>query len=299
MDKLPASQTYGNYECTHLLSATSEGAVYKAHHVDDQNSQFAVRTLQIPEGKLDDILQECNTHMAEVKAINAPHIIPVLDYGNVAHEYYIVMPFIDGVSLRELIKQTDRTPESMPSFGEILTLTQALGAALNVIHGAGLAHGAVEPRNILITPDQSIYLADIGVARLTKITFSLQATSSFWTGEYTAPEIWHGERITPFSDQYSLACVLYLLVTGRAPFHAKTIFEMMNLHENTTITPPHYIRDDAPFELTLFFLTATAKIPAERYRSIQELVDEFADAVEDEEGEPTGFFNKRWERRAE
>jgi serine/threonine protein kinase len=291
MDKLPVSQIYGNYECTHQLSATSGGAVYKAHHVDDQNSQFAVRTLQIPDGKLDDILQECNNHMQAVKAITAPHIIPVLDYGNVDHEYYVIMPFIEGMSLRELIKQTDRTPESMPSFGEILTLTQALGEALNVIHSAGLAHGAVEPRNILITPDQSIYLADIGIARLTKITFSLQATSSFWTGEYTAPEIWHGERITPSSDQYSLACVLYLLVTGHAPFHAKTIFEMMNLHENTVIAPPHYIREDAPFELTLFFLTATAKTPPERYRSIQELVDEFADAVEDEEDEPTGFFN--------
>jgi serine/threonine protein kinase len=291
MDKLPTNQIYGNYECTHLLSATSEGAVYKAHYVDDKDQLLAVRTLQIPDRKLDDVLQECNDHMVVVKAITAPHIIPVLDYGHEKNEFYVTMPFIEGVSLQSLIKQTNKTPELMPSFGEIMTLVQALGEALGGIHSAGLAHGTIEPRNILITPDKSIYLADVGIARLKKFTFSLQATSSFLTGEYTAPEIWHGERVTPASDQYSLACMLYLLVTGRAPFQAKTIFEMMKLHESTIVTPPHYIRDDAPFELTLFFLTATAKTPPERYRSIHEFVDEFADAIFGEEGDPIGFFD--------
>jgi serine/threonine protein kinase len=291
MDKLSINQIYGNYECTHLLSSTSEGAIYKAHHVGNRDNEFAVRTLQIPEGKLDEVLAECNDHMMAVKAITAPHIVPVVDYGNDEYTYYVVMPFIEGVSLASLIKRTDRTPQSMPSFGEILEVTQAIGEALTSIHDAGLAHGAVEPRNILITPDKSVYLTDIGISRLVKITFSLQSTSSFWTGKYTAPEIWIGERITPSSDQYSLACVIYLLVTGNAPFKAKTIFEMMKSHQSSIVTPPHYIRDDAPFELTLFFLTATAKTPPERYRSIQELVDEFEDAIMGEEGEPTQFFD--------
>jgi len=291
MQKLPEKQIYGNYECTDLLSATSEGAVYKAHRIDDPTQEFAIRTLQIPDGKLDEVLPECNEHMKAVKAITAPHIVPVVDYGNDDHTYYIVMPFIEGISLRELIKRTDRTPESMPSFGEILYLTRSLGDALISIHEVGLAHGAIEPRNILITSNKSVYLTDIGISRLVKITFSLNSTSSFWTGSYTAPEIWNGDRITPSSDQYSLACVLYLLVTGVSPFKAKTIFEMMKLHQNTIITPPHYIRDDAPFELTLFFLTATAKTPAERFRSIQELVDEFAESVTGEEGKPTHFFD--------
>ena len=291
MEKLPANKIYGNYECTHLLSATSEGAVYKAHHVSNQGGEFALRTLQIPDGKLDEVLQECNEHMLAVKAIKAPHIVPVIDYGNDDYTYYVVMPFIEGISLRSLIKQTDRTPESMPSYSEILELVKALGEALTSIHNEGLAHGAIEPRNILITPDKSIYLTDIGISRLVKITFSLQTTSSFWTGKYTAPEIWLGERITPASDQYSLACVLYLLVTGRDAFQAKTIFEMMKSHQNTIITPPHYVRDDAPFELTIFFLTATAKTPPERFRSIQELVDEFEEAVMGEEVKSTHFFD--------
>ena len=292
MDKLPDNLIYGQYECTHQLSATAEGAVYKAHHVDDKESKFALRTLQIPEGKVDEIVAECDAHMVKVKTIRAPHIIPVLDYGHQENEYYVVMPYVEGTSLKSLIKQTGKTPDAMPSYGEILTLTRALGEALTTIHEAGLAHGAVEPRNILITPDKQIHLADIGICRLIKITFSLQATGAFWTGQYTAPEIWNGERVTPASDQYSLACVLYLMVTGRAPFQAKTIFDMMKEHQNSIATPPHYIRDDAPFELTLFFLTGTAKTPPERYRSIQELVDEFADSIFGEEGEPTGFFER-------
>jgi len=292
MQQLPNNEVYGDYVCTKLIGGNAEGAVYKAHHKDDENSEYAVRVLQFPVEKLDkDTINECNDHMTIVKSVTAPHAVPVVAYGNSDHEYYIVMPYVEGKSLRHLIKRTDRQPESMPSFGEILTFTQTLVEALEAIHTTGLTHGAIEPRNILIDASQGIHLNDFGLSKLTKIVFSLANTGSFWTGKYTAPEVWDGERNTPSSDQYSLACVMYLLITGRAPFRAKTIFEMMEQHQNAIITPPHYIRRDAPSSLLMFFLTATAKRPAERFRSLSELQEEFALCIKGLETEPTHFFN--------
>lgn len=290
MRQLSANKVYGQYECTHVLGTSSSGAVYKAHHMDDKNQKFAVRILQLPDKDAEYVINEIDEYMVSIKDLNAPHMVPVLDYGHEELAYYIAMPYIPHMTLLELIERTAQTPQAMPSFGEILTLTETMGEALKHIHDLNLSHGAIEPRNIFVTPDNKIYLADMGLARLLKILFSLQNTGSFWAGGYTAPEVWDGERITPSSDLYSLACVLYHLVTGRAPFRAKTIFDMMEQHKNAIATPPTYIRDDSPFALTMFFLTATAKTPPERFRNIQEFVSEFKSSIQGDEGEPTRFF---------
>ena len=179
----------------------------------------------------------------------------------------------------------------MPSLGEILEFARLIGNALDYLHGMGISHGSIEPRNILFNANHEVFLADVGLARLLKILFSLENTGSFWTGKYTAPEVWDGERITPSSDLYSLACVLYHLVTGRAPFDGKTIFDQLEQHKNAIATPPHYIREGVPFALTMFFLTATAKTPPERFRTIQEFIYEFGSAIAGDEGEATTFFN--------
>lgn len=294
MLELRKNAIYGNYICTHSLNATPQGAVYLAYHKDVPDQPLALRTLQLPSEKMTAlVLDECNDHMALVKSVTAPHTIPVLDYGVRDYEYYLVMPYIDGMSLSTLIKKADRDPDAMPSFGEILTFTETIIDALDEIHKAGMTHGAIEPRNIFIDYDSQTHLADIGLARLMKIAFSLQNTGSFWTGKYTAPEVWNGERNTPLSDQYSLACVIYRLMTGRAPFRAKTFYEMMELHQNAIITPPSYIRKNAPASLLMFFLTATAKRPTERFRSLQEFLRELTLAIRSVGDEPIGFFDIR------
>ena len=282
----------GDYVCTDLLDkATTGGAVFKAHHIDDPTEEFAVRMILLPERNVDEILVDCQDHLMLVTAIDVPHTIPVVDFGHQDNEFYMVMPYSQGHSLRSLYKRTDRSPEAMPSYSEILRFAQSLTEALEQLHSVGIGHGLLDPRNIIVSSDKNFFLADIGVSRLMKIVLSLQTTSALWTGKYTAPEVWEGTRITPESDQYSLACVLYLLITGRAPFQAKTIAEMMGLHKEAIITPPHYIRKDAPASLTMFFLTATAKIPDQRFRSFTEFLNEFAACLEDKDDETTDFFD--------
>lgn len=291
MKRLVNSKDYGTYRCTHLLGATPYGAVYRATHVDDENQLFALRTLTIPNRDLDDILTASNKHLQAMQKIKAPNVIPVIDYGNDPHEFYIVTPYIVGPTLRQLIKDNEQAALRLPSFGEILNFTKSLGTALESLHDLDIAHGAIQPRNILITTGNHVYLADMGLSRLLKIFFALETTGSMWTGKYTAPEVWDGERITQSTDLYSFACVLYRLITGRVPFTGKSIFDQMKEHKTGVITPPHYVRADSPISLTMFFLTATAKTPPERFRSVQEFVTEFEMSLEGNVGTPTGFFD--------
>lgn len=291
MKPLIENKVYGDYECTHLLGISSHGAVYRANHVDDDDALFALRTLQIHSKNIDYVVQECNEYMESLKSIQAPNVIPMIDYGHLEEEYYVVMPFVDGITLRNLIKQNEKENAPLPSLGEIYNFAQAICDALQSLNDIGLAHGAIQPRNILLTVNHEVFLADMGLARLIKLLFSLENTGSFFTGRYTAPEVWDGERISLSTDLYSLACVLYHLVTGRAPFDGKTIFDQMEQHKNAIVQPPHYFRKDAPFALTMFFLTATAKTPPERFRSIQEFLYEFNTAIVGDQGEPTTFFD--------
>ena len=111
MQKLPFNIVCGDYICSHLIAGNAEGAVYKAHHQNDTNTRYAIRIIRLPAKKTKpDVITKCNTHMATVKSVNAPHIVPVLDYGNNDLEYYLVMPYIEGKSIRTLVKETDRQP---------------------------------------------------------------------------------------------------------------------------------------------------------------------------------------------
>lgn len=282
--------TFGNYHCTRLLGQTSDGAVYLAHHLDDPSRPVALRSLHIAGIKLDEVLDECNQHMEDIKNIDAPNLIRVLDYGNEKNTYYLVMQYVEGDSLQRLMHKMTESPDTYPSLGEVGELLKSVGQALSAIHEQGHAHGMIEPRNIWIAPNHNFLVADIGLARLLKITFSLQNTGSFWAGKYSPPEIWMGERMTDRSDLYSLACTMYHLVTGRAPFESPTILGLLDKHEKEMISPPHYVRPDLPSDLSIPFLRATAKAPQERYSTVAKFVDDFVKAIRNHEGDPTGFF---------
>lgn len=280
------SEDYGAYHCSKMLGATSEGAVYLAHHADKPEEALALRALNIPHDKVDDVLSACKEHIEIVKTLNAPHLIPVLDYGHKDNEFYLVMPFIRGKSLLQKFYEA----EHLPSLGEVFHLLSIIGMTLDRIHEQDHVHGMVEPRNILITPDEEFFLADIGLARLMKITFELANTGSFWAGKYSPPEIWEGERTLPQSDQYSLACLVYHLLVGKPPFNAGSILGLLQQHQNELITPPHYLREELPADLTFPLIRATSKDPRDRYRTVARFVEDIADIVEGNEGEPTGFY---------
>ncbi len=294
-DQSPTTQKkYGLYTCIRRISLSGNSSVYYAVH-QNTGKLYALRTITVSNEPYDDAVAACKTELAKFARLDTPNIVPMEDFGSEGAEVFMVMKAMKGGSLRDRMrlrqqKIADGGNMPMPSLGEVVAMLQRLALALDDLHVRDIAHGQVEPGNIMFDDDGNAYLADTGLTRLMKIIYSLDSTSSFNTTKYTAPELWEGERPLPASDQYSLACVAYELMTGRPPFEAPTIFGLMKQHTDDVAMPPHYVRDELPADLAIPFWQAMAKPPERRFPTVQAFITELSNAIKDREGSPTGFF---------
>lgn len=291
-DNASLKRQFGPYQCTHLLGMSSNNAVYAAVHQDTQQ-QVALRVMTIVRRDADAALADCQRELNTVLALDNPHIITVDDFGTDGMTLYLATRILRGGSLADRLKQHHITGSSLPSSGEIINMIETMADALDYIHREGMIHGQVEPRNIMFDGSGKAYLTDIGVARLLKIIYGLDASNSFTTSKYSAPELWDGQRPQPASDQYSLACVAYELFTGRPPFEGPTIFELMKQHRNNVALPPHYVRETLSGDLAIPFWKALAKPPQNRYADAAAFVNDLRDVVAGDDSPSVGFFTSQ------
>jgi serine/threonine protein kinase len=153
-----------------------------------------------------------------------------------------------------------------------------------------IVHGQISAGSIMFNEKGDAFLSDVGLTRIMKIIYRLEFTSSFNMNKYSAPELWEGERPSPATDQYAVACLVYELLTGKAPFDDTSIYHLMQAHTNDVATPPHYLRKELPSDLAMVFWQALAKPVDRRYPSIAALLEALESALEDKLGQPTDFF---------
>jgi serine/threonine-protein kinase len=284
----------GSYQCTKLIGTPSNNMVYMAVH-QTTGKLVALRAMTVNVTNREEAIEQCKAELASFSVLDTPNIVPIEDYGSDGSTVYMALRFMKGGSLQERLKQRQKKLGSgaevpLPSVGEILAMLDRVALALDDLHLRDVVHGQIEPRNLMFDDVGQAYVADIGLTRLLKIIFSLDATTSFNTNRYTAPELWSGERPLPATDQYSLACIAYELFTGKPAFDAPTIFGLMKQHSDEIPLPPHYVRDHLPADLALPFWQALAKPPERRYRSVRAFVDDLRQVFVGREGTPTGFF---------
>lgn len=285
----PMSRAFGPYLCDRLLGAYPSGAVYSAHH-RETGRHVALRIIPAKTEKLQQVVKECTVVLRIIKTLDAETAVPVEDYGFAGPILYMAMPFMQGGTLADRMEYRAATKQPVPAPGEAAALLTRMAAALDAAHARGLTHGQVSPRSILFDEQGQGYMADIGLSRVFKVLFELSTTNSFTTERYTSPEQWSGEKPTPASDQYSLACVFYHLITGRLPFDAHTVFGLMQAHREGVPEPPHELRPELPGVLTVPFLRAMAKNPDRRYPTVGAFAQAFAEAVADQPGIADDFF---------
>lgn len=286
----------GPYTCLRAMgsSTSSNNAVYAALH-QGTGRLVALRALTVRHENQQTALEACRTELQRFAAFPIPNIVPIDDYGIDGSMLYIAMRLMKGGSLHDRLKKRQSRIEggqelSLPSPGEVIAVIDRLAEALDSLHAHGMVHGQVDPRNILFDDSGLAYLADVGLTRLLKIIYSLETTNSFGTTKYTAPEIWDGQRSSPATDQYALACIAYELMTGKPPFEAPTIFGLMQQHKDEVTLPPHYIRRGLPTDLAIPFWQALAKLPDKRFGSLRAFVDDLRVSTNGNEGTATGFF---------
>jgi len=202
------------------------------------------------------------THAA---GLSHPNIVSIYDRGVAGGSYYIVMEYIEGRTLKELI--VTRGPCPVPV---AISYTRQILAALRYAHKNGIIHRDIKPHNVLVDREGRVKVADFGIARAGASEMT-EAGSIVGTAQYLSPEQARGAPVDESSDLYSTGIVLYELLTGTVPFTGETPVEIAMKHLSQTPEAPSTRRPDIPHDLDLVVLRALAKEPAERYRTAGEL----------------------------
>jgi non-specific serine/threonine protein kinase len=207
--------------------------------------------------------------------LNHPHVVPLFDSGAAGEHLFYVMPYIEGESLRKRLTREGQLPVD-----EALRLAREVSSALNHAHQHGLVHRDIKPENILLAEGIAL-VSDFGIAHTTaaadadRTQLATAPGGILGTPTYMSPEQACGEPVGPASDIYSLACVVFEMLTGRPPFEATSSGSVIRMH--LTAEPPRIdsMRPSVPPTIGGVLARALAKPPADRFES----VIQFAEAL--------------------
>lgn len=220
-------------------------------------------------------------HEAQTAAqMNHPNIVQIYDIGQEADLYYLVMEYLSGVSLRDLIRERGRM-----SYTQVVDILHQLASALDYANGQGVVHRDVKPANVMITPEGKAKLTDFGIAKAASQTRLTATGIVLGTPEYMAPEQVAQGEFTSATDRYALAVVAYEMLSGHVPFQADTTVTLFYriVHE-----PPPPLRvwlPDLPNEVDNVLARALAKDPKARYPTARAFVAALESALADQEVE--------------
>ncbi len=227
----------------------------------------------------EELLQRFIREARLMASLHNSHLMPVFDTGvddiDGIPYYYIVMPFMDGGTLRSHIR---RGPLSLPDACHYL---REIADALDYIHRKGIIHRDIKSSNVLLDADDNSYLADFGIARTDSDVTQLTSTGNvLGTVDYVAPELFEPHyKADARSDFYSLGVLLYELVTGRLPFSAENQIAVVTMHMTKQPPLPSSIVQNIPPQVERVILRGLEKDPDLRYSSATAFAEAFCQAV--------------------
>jgi serine/threonine-protein kinase len=212
------------------------------------------------------------------RTLQHPNIVGVLDSGSADGRLFYTMPFVEGASLRDKL---DR--EKQLSIDEAIDLTKQIAEALAYAHSKNVIHRDIKPENILLADGRAL-VADFGIARAVSVAGGERLTRTgmaVGTPTYMSPEQAMGSKdVTPESDIYSLACMVYEMLAGQPPFTGPTAMALLARHSLDNVPSLKIVRGTVPDAVEDAIVRAMAKVPADRFRS----AIDFANALTDNEG---------------
>ena len=262
-----ATQVYsGRYEIVEHLARGGMAEVYVAY---DQllDRRVALKVL-FPEFAADrSFVERFRREARSAAGLNHHNVVSVYDTGEEDGTYFIVMEYVEGRTLRDIIRsEGPLLPQRAADIGA------DIAAALAFAHRHGVVHRDVKPGNVLIDRAGRVKVTDFGIARAGDMQENLTQTGAVMgTATYFSPEQAQGGAIDPRSDVYSLGVVLYEMVTGRPPFSGDSPVAIAYQHVRETPAPPSSVNPDVPPDFEACVLKCLAKNPANRYASADDL----------------------------
>jgi eukaryotic-like serine/threonine-protein kinase len=261
----------GRYELDGIVGRGGMAEVFRARDIR-LDRIVAIKTLRADLAR-DQIFQARFRREAQSAAsLNHPNIVAVYDTGeDMATGVpvpYIVMEFVDGRTVRDLLQDGHRLlPERS------LEIIDGVLRALDYSHQAGIVHRDIKPGNVMVTRNGDIKVMDFGIARAmsdAQATMT-QTAQVIGTAQYLSPEQARGERVDSRSDLYSTGCLLYELLCGRPPFTGDSPVAIAYQHVRENPVPPSRVDPDVPAWADAIVLKAMAKSPAERYQTAADM----------------------------
>ena len=208
------TEMLGKYELRRVLGKGAMGTVYEGYDpIIDR--RVAIKTVKLPSPDDLEAQEEFARFKREAQAagrLSHPNIVGVFDYGETPTLAYIVMEFVDGTSLKQVLDKGDRF-----EIAEIVRIMEALMTGLQFSHGRGVVHRDIKPANIMLTAANEVKIADFGIARIESSSMT-QAGTMLGTPSYMSPEQFMGQTVDARTDLYSSGVMLYQLLTGEKPF---------------------------------------------------------------------------------
>jgi beta-lactam-binding protein with PASTA domain/tRNA A-37 threonylcarbamoyl transferase component Bud32 len=261
----------GRYELDGIVGRGGMAEVYRARDIR-LDRVVAVKTLREDLARDQTFQARFRREAQSAASLNNPSIVAVYDTGEDTSASspipYIVMEYVDGRTLRDLLRDDRRLlPE------RALEITEGVLRALDYSHRNGIVHRDIKPGNVMLTRSGQVKVMDFGIARAVSDAQATmtQTAQVIGTAQYLSPEQARGERVDARSDLYSTGCLLYELLTGRPPFLGDSPVAIAYQHVRENPIPPSQLDPEVPAWADAIVLKAMAKDPRARYQSAAEM----------------------------
>ena len=267
MDKYIGKRLDGRYEIHELLGVGGMAYVYKAYD-NIEKRWVAIKILKEELAGNSDFLRRFRNESKAIAVLSHPNIVKVYDVSFGDRIQYIVMEYIDGITLKQYIEQGEI------KWREALYFTVQILRALQHAHEKGIIHRDIKPQNIMLLEDGTIKVTDFGIARFSQAETQTMTDKAIGSVHYIAPEQARGGYINDKADIYSVGVMLYEMLTGQLPFVADNAVSVAIMQMQAEPTPPSRINPSIPKGLEEITMHAMEKNPAQRFPSAADMLED-------------------------
>lgn len=264
----PGTVLSDRYEIKEKIGAGGMSIVYKARCRKLQR-YVAIKVLRDEFAQDESFVSKFKAEALSAASLSHPNIVGIYDVGHDNGHHYIVMEYVEGKTLKELIDM-----EAPYDTQTVLTYGMQIVSAIRHAHGKKIIHRDIKPQNILVTDDRTLKVTDFGIARAVDSATIVSTGTAIGSVHYFSPEQAKGKYVNETSDLYSCGIVLFELATGRLPFDAESHVSVALKHINEELPLPSSLNSNISDSLQAIILKATQKRSELRYRNSDEMLQD-------------------------
>ncbi len=266
MENYVGKRLDGRYEIHEIIGVGGMSVVYKAYdNVDDRI--VAVKILKEEFANDDEFVRRFKNESKAIAVLSHPNIVKVFDVSFGDRIQYIVMEYVDGITLKEYIQK-----QGIITWNDAVFFISQVLKALQHAHDKGIVHRDVKPQNIMLLPTGDIKVTDFGIARFSRTETETLTENAIGSVHYISPEQAQGKPTDERADIYSLGVVFYEMLAGRVPFEADSAVSVALMQVKNTAKRLTDINPDIPVGLEQICIHAMQKNPLERYQTATEML---------------------------